>query len=154
MLSGMLATGSRKIVVNADLSILHNPSKSELQGLFESAHERYGISASRPDVLRGVVDTKGNHHWGAAYEHTHEELLPAGETAAKKIFVSGIGAGNGKFYHRGEFINHPGIGSGLKPIREPRLAMNMGRSVNRKHARYGAGSTGPRPVAPFDLELA
>lgn len=124
MLSGMLATGSRKIVVNADLGILHNPSKSELQGLFESAHERYGINATRPDVLRGVVDTKGNHHWGSAYEYTHEELLPAGETAAKKIFVPGLGPANGKFYHRGEYINHPILGSGLKPIVEPRFAMN------------------------------
>lgn len=81
-----VVTGSRKIVVNIEDPadrILHNPTKGELQAHFDTVAEKHGgelqahfgeTGTVGNPVLRGLVDSEGNHVWGSAHKYNHTHL--------------------------------------------------------------------------------
>jgi hypothetical protein len=110
----MLVTGSKKIVVNTLRAeqVLTNPSRGELQSLFNVIQPKYGVEGGI--VLRGVVSRDGkNHIWGSAYHHTHNDLplegVPLG--MSRRVFVKD--GGELTDYSHSP-IKVPGIGSKLE----------------------------------------
>lgn len=108
--------------------ILTNPTKPDLQGLFNTVHHR--LSGAQPwgpndAVLRGVVSRAGDKHvWGNAFEYEHEELKDkSGDSDIDKgshLYIHP----NGKIWKFGKGFQQqeysvPGIGSKLSPPTPP-----------------------------------
>jgi uncharacterized protein len=119
------------LVVNATplhQQMLTNPSKPDLQALFDTVHHRLQAAqalGSDDVVLRGVISRGGDKHvWGNAFNYEHEDLKDkSGDPDIAKgshlyIHPSGKIFKFGKGYAEQEY-NVPGIGSKLKPAQPP-----------------------------------
>lgn len=113
----------------ASKKILVNPSKGQLQALFDGVHHELGDYGTQGTVLRGVHSASegegstGHHAWGAAHYYEHEELkrrLP-GQAAGFGVTHLYAKKDGGIIARQSQGLRSyevPGIGNTLRPAKK------------------------------------